>query len=524
MRALNVFLAVLVSLAIALPILEGGLRLLKLGPQPNLLDFDSNTGWSNKPDASLARSNGEVTLRFETNSLGLRDDELPQTKPAGEYRVIAIGDSFTLGFGVDRADHFVDLLEEAWQAEGRPVTVLNAGVEGWDTAQQVAWLEAHAQQLQPDLVLLLPYENDLYWNGQTEYFTKGGARQKPRYSPGGERENPVLENLKRETWLEKFALTKWIPKPDRSGAEVHYEADGREKELAPLLSPKPAFAAEYEAHTLGALRALKRAAEAHGAAVVSAPIPPATLYQAPWREAYERTRTRRQGGRLLAGHDWDGNRPVDTFLALCAEAGIATVDVRPQLAAAAASGEPLYWTKDWHFNPHGSRVFAAALEAELPAAVIGFPAGGGEQVQIADHGNAPTGMPFWAKLYAGLWLALTALYFGTYRDEPLWQPPLKVAAILAAVFGLFLGLLALQKSLPAWIGGWLFPAFGIGVLGFVAYKLGKRLGTIAELLKAFILRGHWYLMPLVVVLVSIGSLLVVAASSPLVAPFIYTLF
>ena len=37
-------------------------------------------------------------------------------------------------------------------------------------------------------------------------------------------------------------------------------------------------------------------------------------------------------------------------------------------------------------------------------------------------------------------------------------------------------------------------------------------------------RGHWYLMPLVVILLTVGSLLVVAASSPLVAPFIYTLF
>ena len=62
------------------------------------------------------------------------------------------------------------------------------------------------------------------------------------------------------------------------------------------------------------------------------------------------------------------------------------------------------------------------------------------------------------------------------------------------------------------------------ILGFVGWKLGRRLGTIAELLRSFTLRGHWYLMPLVVVLLTIGSLLVVAASSPLIAPFIYTLF
>jgi hypothetical protein len=62
------------------------------------------------------------------------------------------------------------------------------------------------------------------------------------------------------------------------------------------------------------------------------------------------------------------------------------------------------------------------------------------------------------------------------------------------------------------------------VLGFVIYKLGRRVTTILELLRSFTLRGHWYLMPLLVVLLSIGSLLVVAASSPLIAPFIYTLF
>ena len=62
------------------------------------------------------------------------------------------------------------------------------------------------------------------------------------------------------------------------------------------------------------------------------------------------------------------------------------------------------------------------------------------------------------------------------------------------------------------------------ILTFVLYKLGDRVGTIAELLRSFTLRGHWYLMPLLSVLLTVGSLLVVAASSPLVAPFIYTLF
>jgi hypothetical protein len=136
----------------------------------------------------------------------------------------------------------------------------------------------------------------------------------------------------------------------------------------------------------------------------------------------------------------------------------------------------------------------------------------------------PGGLPFALKLYAVLWVALTLLYLANYKDEPRWQPPLKVAALLAAVFGIVIGGQWLVGLLPPRIAPLVLVAFVIGILTFVAYKLGHRLGTIAELIRSFVMRGHWYLMPLVIVLLTIGSLLVVAASSPFVAPFIYTLF
>jgi hypothetical protein len=92
------------------------------------------------------------------------------------------------------------------------------------------------------------------------------------------------------------------------------------------------------------------------------------------------------------------------------------------------------------------------------------------------------------------------------------------------IFGLALGGGALLGALPPAASAVLAAALLLLLLGFCAFKLGDRLGTIAELVGAFIRRGHWYLMPLLVVLLTVGSLLVVAASSPLVAPFIYTLF
>jgi uncharacterized membrane protein len=141
--------------------------------------------------------------------------------------------------------------------------------------------------------------------------------------------------------------------------------------------------------------------------------------------------------------------------------------------------------------------------------------------------TTPTGssLPGWLPWYAGLWLALGSLFARVYSkvEKPL-AGFLKVGVMLAVVFSIALGASQLLTSLSPEMGRIVTLSAVVLILGFVAYKLGNRMDTIAELLKAFIGRGHWYLMPLVTVLLTVGSLLVVAASSPLVAPFIYTLF
>ncbi|QDU67392.1 DUF5989 family protein [Engelhardtia mirabilis] len=528
MRALNVFLSILVSLALGLIVLEVGLRVLGKGPTVSPLVFDGATGWSKKPGFTQTKKTPELRAHFELNELGLRDDPMATpAKPEGVYRILALGDSFTYGFSVEREDLFVDQLEDLMRADGRMVQVVNVGTEAWDTAQEAAWLEAHGAEFEPDLVLLLPYENDLYWNSQPVYQTGNGPLEKPRYGADGKREERSLEDRSAKPWHQSWALTKWMGKVDRAGFAAHGftpagSAKAIEKELAPLLDPEPEFMTTVRAHSLGALLGLKRAADKIGAKVLVAPIPPATLYEDGWRERYELPKPQ---GRGLTGLDWDGDRGVDTFLELATKAGLETVDARPALAAARAAGDPIYFRTDWHFNPLGNGAFAGFLhsELELRADELGLPAANEGSPLPPLHAHVE-GIPFFVKLYLALFVVLTILYYGTYRDEPKWQPPIKVAGMLALVFSVFIGVTKLTKAAPPAISHWVIPAFGIVVLGFVAYKLGNRIATITELITTFIRRGHWYLMPLVVVLLSIGSLLVVAASSPLVAPFIYTLF
>ena len=521
MKALNILLALVVSVLIGAAVLEGGLRLLGMGPADTLNQFDPVLGWSKKPDYRLGKSTGEFDVTFQTNELGLRDDPMGDPrKPANTFRVLMLGDSFTLGWAVDREDLFVDQLERWWQRENRRVDVINVGTEGYSTDQSVAWLMERGRDFEPDLVLLFPYDNDLYWNGQTDYVGKG----KPRFTPDGGLESRELVDTTEKTWSENLAVRKLVSKlagSSKDHSEHNFKPGSVEipREFGALLLDRPGFMAEAEAHTLGAFKAFKATCDRLGARGIVVPIPSHGLVDAQY--------ARKLGGFLgLADDQWDPNRPFDTNVRFAQQAGLETLDARTTLKAT-SSGKQLYNKVDWHFNPAGNLAFAHFLHDQLDH-IGAFPEGHakpkGAPVPLPKASSRAVGPPFWLELYAVLWVVLTILYLLHYKDEPKWQPPLKVAAMLSAVFAIVMGGNALVGMLPARAGSVLAVIFVLGVLGFVLYKIGRRLATIAELLKSFVLRGHWYLMPLIVVLLTIGSLLVVAASSPLVAPFIYTLF
>ena len=71
MRVVNVILAVLVSLSLALVVFEGGLRLFPaFRPQETINAFDARLGWSKRPGAVVRRQTREFDVSFEINELG----------------------------------------------------------------------------------------------------------------------------------------------------------------------------------------------------------------------------------------------------------------------------------------------------------------------------------------------------------------------------------------------------------------------------------------------------------------------
>ncbi len=102
------------------------------------------------------------------NSMGLRGKEVAAKKPAGTYRILGIGDSFAFGEGVKDDDTFLHRLQlqlNGNAAGGKSFEVLNAGVQGYNTRDEVVYLERRWLALEPDLVLIVFYINDAYNDG-----------------------------------------------------------------------------------------------------------------------------------------------------------------------------------------------------------------------------------------------------------------------------------------------------------------------------------------------------------------------
>ena len=155
------------ALLAMLLLLEGVARLFWPVPptwiEPQIRHLHSPLlGWVLPPGSESYTIDAPVRV----NSLGLRDDEIPLAKPAGERRILCLGDSFTFALGVRFEDLYVQQLEAllAKQHPGERIQVINAGVAGYNTRQELIRLLAQGLALSPDLVTIGFYFNDLVEN------------------------------------------------------------------------------------------------------------------------------------------------------------------------------------------------------------------------------------------------------------------------------------------------------------------------------------------------------------------------
>lgn len=95
---------------------------------------------------------------YHLNSRGFRDKEVDVRKPADVGRILVLGDSFSFGAGIKRAeDTYPALLDHKLGPEWE---VINSGVRGWSTADELAFLKSEGLALKPDLLIVGHVLND----------------------------------------------------------------------------------------------------------------------------------------------------------------------------------------------------------------------------------------------------------------------------------------------------------------------------------------------------------------------------
>jgi hypothetical protein len=130
------------------------------------------------------------------NSLGFRDrQEYSLDKPANTFRIIVLGDSVTFGHGTLDDTTYPYLLEQQLK-QWRPDVaweVWNLGVPGYNTGQELAYLEQIGPQADPDLVIVGFYPNDF-----------SGDNGPPRRGPAARAATPLLRLAQRNLYSFEF--------------------------------------------------------------------------------------------------------------------------------------------------------------------------------------------------------------------------------------------------------------------------------------------------------------------------------
>jgi lysophospholipase L1-like esterase len=185
---------------------------------------------------------------------GLRG-ERPLVRRPETFRIVCIGDSFTWGLGVADNEPYPQVLERQLAARfpGLDVQVVNAGVPGFGTADQLRFFESRAEWLDPDLLIVQVYtENDFLENRRPalgRVTVRDGwlrANEPPRPQPWR-----TLDALKRHSDLATFVSERAGYLAVRAGllaGAVHPPLTEEDAELAhALLGGLAGIASRFDA-------------------------------------------------------------------------------------------------------------------------------------------------------------------------------------------------------------------------------------------------------------------------------------
>jgi hypothetical protein len=171
--------------AIVLPALADlALRIGNVQFNSQLYTADQQRGWALRPGAEGLVAD-ETRQYVRINSHGFHDVERGYEKPANTVRIAVLGNSWTEAMQVPLDKNYCSVLErkltKLYCYEGERVEVLNFGVSGYSTAQELLLLRQEVWKYHPDAIIVAFYSARDIANNVRQFNNAAEPEQSPYF-------------------------------------------------------------------------------------------------------------------------------------------------------------------------------------------------------------------------------------------------------------------------------------------------------------------------------------------------------
>jgi len=352
------------TIIVFLILLEGIARLFNLssdyGAEKGMYRKDDLLDYSLTPNFTGRFTKSEFSIEVSTNSLGLRDVQYSDKKQ-NDYRILALGDSFTWGaYGTELSQTFIKLLEKKLneKPDGLNYQVINAGAPGYGTDQEFLYLEKKSYQLKPDLVLLNFFVgNDFHDNIQSGEFTvKDGVlvAKKIKVSAPGKIRNFLLKYSYAYRLMEKGAIVLF-----KDFIQNHIKNKIENENYEAQLFSKPANDVMNEefANTEKILGKLISYVKLNNMKLAIVIIPLNYQVDENQRQIFVRSN-------FKENQQYDMQQPQNAVKDWAKQNNVFVIDLLPGLSKINNNGG-LYWKLNAHFNAKGNEEVSNIIYNEL---------------------------------------------------------------------------------------------------------------------------------------------------------------
>jgi hypothetical protein len=332
--------------------------------------------------SSFRQQDFQYTQRV--NNLGLRGDDVAEVKPANTFRVLTLGDSFTMGKGVEDRETFSQLLGRGLQQHVAAcsgttrIDVVNGGVDSY--APILSYIEARElfDRVQPDLIVHSLDVSDLIQEQAYRQIAVYDDRGELVGVPQEQRRTSISDKVgawvERHMFITRAALFYLIKRSGYRDFSVRAVVEQAGFATAALTLANDSEPRERQWQDIfDSITKIKAFTVARGADYVLATYP--------WAHQVSDAEWVRGRDNFIPKGAAASDRSRDTIRRMSQSGGIELIDLFPVFRAYRGS-QPLYFDVDPHWTTTGHQVMAKGLEDHLvkqySAEWCGAPGGTGQ--------------------------------------------------------------------------------------------------------------------------------------------------